>query len=109
MSELIYDKHIFVCTNQRPAVASRRSCGEATGLHLVDCFRAELKARNLPLKIRTQKAGCLDICDHGPTVVIYPEGNFYVGVEPKDVAEIVEQDVVNGKQVERLLLRKKEG
>lgn len=105
--ELIYDKHIFICTNQRVAGSSRKSCGEAHGLELVDAFRKKLKEKNLPLKIRAQKSGCLDICDFGQTIVIYPEGVFYVGVELSDVDEIIEEHIVNDRVVERLRFGKK--
>jgi (2Fe-2S) ferredoxin len=98
----IYDKHIFICVNQRASGASRKSCGEAHGLALVDAFRSAIRLKNLPIRIRAQKAGCLDICDHGPTVAIYPEGTFYVNVQLSDVEEIVEKHLVNGEKVNRL-------
>jgi (2Fe-2S) ferredoxin len=101
---LKFDKHIFVCTNQRPKDAPRKSCGETHGLDLVDEFKKKLKERNLPVKLRAQKAGCLDVCDYGQTVVVYPEGVFYIGVEVKDVAEIIEEHIVNNRPVKRLLL-----
>jgi (2Fe-2S) ferredoxin len=99
-----YNKHIFICINQRVAGAARASCGEANGLQLVDAFKKQLKEKNLPVRIRAQKAGCLDICDFGPTLVIYPEGAFYVGVQVSDVAEIIDEHVINDRPVARLLL-----
>jgi (2Fe-2S) ferredoxin len=99
-----YDKHIFICTNQRAADATRRSCGEAHGLTIVDAFKKKLKERNLKIKVRAQKAGCLDICDYGQTLVVYPEGIFYVGVEPGDVDEIIEEHILNDRPVKRLIL-----
>ncbi len=101
---LKFDKHIFICTNQRPEGAPRKSCGDAHGMAVVDAFKAELKKRHLPIKVRAQRAGCLDICDYGQTIVVYPEGVFYVGVEVKDVAEIVEEHILNNRPVERLVL-----
>lgn len=101
---MIYEKHIFICTNQRADDASRKSCGEAHGLQLVDAFKKKLKELQLPNKLRVQKAGCLDICDFGPTIVIYPEGVFYVGVQLSDVDEIINEHIINNKPVERLKL-----
>ena len=101
---MIYDKHIFICTNQRAEDAARKSCGEAHGLTIVDAFKKKLKERNLPIKLRAQKAGCLDICDFGQTIVIYPEGVFYVGVQLTDIDEIIEEHIVNNRIVERLKL-----
>ncbi|MCW3083393.1 MAG: Sucraseferredoxin family protein [Bacteroidetes bacterium] len=101
---MVYDKHIFICTNQRPETATRKSCGEAHGMEIVDAFKKKLKEKNLPIKLRAQKAGCLDICDFGQTVAIYPEGVFYVGVELSDVDEIIEEHIANNRIVERLRL-----
>ena len=101
---MIYDKHIFVCTNQRPPDALRKSCGESHGLIIVDAFKKRLKELKLPIKIRAQKAGCLDICDFGQTIVIYPEGIFYVGVELGDIDEIINEHIINNRPVERLRL-----
>lgn len=101
---LKYDKHIFICTNQRPAGAARKSCGEAHGLEIVDAFKKKLKEKNLPIKVRAQKSGCLDICDYGQTIVVYPEGVFYVGVEISDVDEIIEEHIINDRPVNRLVL-----
>lgn len=101
---MIYDKHIFICVNQRAEGAPRRSCGEAHGMEIVDAFKKKLKELNLPIKLRAQKAGCLDICDFGQTVVIYPEGVFYVGVELTDVDEIIHEHIINNRVVERLKL-----
>jgi (2Fe-2S) ferredoxin len=101
---MVYDKHIFICVNQRASGATRRSCGEAHGMEIVDAFKKKLKERNLPIKLRAQKAGCLDICDFGQTLVVYPEGVFYVGVELSDVDEIIEEHIVNNRIVQRLYL-----
>ena len=102
---MVFDIHIFVCTNQRTGT-DRLSCGEAHGMDLVTEFKKQVK--NLEgINIRAQRAGCLGICDYGPTVAIYPEGIFYVGVKLSDVTEIVQSHVVNKKPVERLLLKQK--
>jgi (2Fe-2S) ferredoxin len=99
---MVYDVHIFVCSNQRTG-SDRLSCGEAHGLELVGEFKKQTKS--VPnLKIRANKSGCLGICDFGPTVVIYPEGVFYVGVKVDDVKEIVQSHLIEGKPVKRLLL-----
>ena len=104
---MVYDKHIFICTNQRAAGATRKSCGEAHGMEIVDAFKKKLKELNLSIKIRAQRAGCLDICDFGQTLVVYPEGVFYVGVELTDVDEIINEHIVNDRVVERLRFIKK--
>lgn len=52
--------------------------------------------------VRANKAGCLDQCEHGPTVAIYPQGIFYGGVRPSDVSRIIEETVVGGRILEDL-------
>lgn len=110
---MVYDKHIFICVNQREPGAARRSCGEAHGLEIVDAFKKKLKELKLPIKLRAQKAGCLDICDFGQTVAIYPDGVFYVGVEQADVEEIISEHILHNRPVQRLLFenvkQKKDG
>ena len=54
--------------------------------------------------MRANKSGCLDQCEHGPTVVVYPDAVWYGGVTEADVAEIVERHLVGGEPVERLRL-----
>lgn len=106
MSDTIFDKHIFICTNQRAPEAPRKSCGEAHGMSIVEEFRKQLKEKKLPIRVRAQKSGCLDICDFGQTVAVYPDGVFYVNVQLEDVAEIIEEHIANNRPVERLRFRR---
>jgi (2Fe-2S) ferredoxin len=101
---MVFDIHIFVCTNQRTGT-DRLSCGENHGMSLVTEFKKQIKDLDLPLNIRAQRAGCLGICDFGPTVAVYPEGIFYVGVQQSDVTEIIQSHIINKRPVERLLLK----
>jgi len=101
----IFDIHILVCTNQRSGT-EKLSCGEAHGLELVAEFKKQLKDLNSGLKVRANKSGCLGICDLGPTVAVYPQGTFYVGVQKEDVKEIVEAHVIHHTVVQRLVLDK---
>lgn len=99
-----FKHHIFICTNQRPPENPRGSC-DPSGLGLLQLrFKKELAARGLKSGTRANKAGCLDQCEHGPTVVVYPEAVWYGGVTEEDVAEIVESHIVNGVPVKRLML-----
>jgi len=104
MSKPVFEKHLFVCTNQRSR-SEKRSCGEQHGLALTAAFKKSIKDKNLAMPIRAQRAGCLGICDFGPTVAIYPEGTFYVNVQLDDVEEIVQSHIVENKVVKRLLLK----
>jgi len=71
---------------------------------LRDCFKQELKRRKLGVTVRANKAGCLDQCELGPTVVIYPRQIWYGHVRPEDVARIVEETVIGGRVLEDLVI-----
>jgi (2Fe-2S) ferredoxin len=102
---MIYDIHIFVCTNERKN-SPRKSCGEDHGLLLIEKLKAAFQKYNINGKIRIQKSGCLGICDLGPTLAIYPEGTFYVNVQPEDVDELVYTHFIQKQALQRLLLLK---
>jgi (2Fe-2S) ferredoxin len=70
-----------------------------------DAMKKEIKQRGLRGLVRANQSGCLDACAFGPSVVVYPEGVWYGGVTVEDVPEIIESHIINGKPVERLLIR----
>jgi|SRR6476646_8224134 (2Fe-2S) ferredoxin len=98
-----FESHIFICCNQRPEGHPRGCCdpvGQA-GLQLL--FKQKLAARGLKGRVRANKAGCLDQCEHGPNLVVYPDGIWYSHVTPADVDEIIDSHIVGGKPVDRLI------
>lgn len=97
-----YEKHIFVCTNERSPNHLRGCCLNRGGAEIRLAFVNELKDRGLKGIIRANKSGCLDVCELGAAVVIYPAAIWYLGVTSDDVAEIVETSIVNDGVVERL-------
>ena len=97
-----YTKHVFVCTNDKDP--PKKCCGSENGMKLVEAFKAGLTERGLNIEIRAQRAGCLDTCGKGPSVVVYPEGVFYGFVTLDDVNEIIESHLVGDKPVERLVI-----
>ena len=99
-----YQKHVFICINERKE-GSRPSCGEARGMELVHAFKKLIKEKGLQTTLRAQRTGCLDACETGPTIVVYPDGIYYGGVTPADVDEIVTQHLIANKPVERLVIR----
>ena len=99
-----FTSHIFVCCNQR-APGHRRGCCDPEGSEaLRERFKAELKRRNLSPLVRANKAGCLDQCELGPTVVIYPQQIWYGHVTPHDVPRIIDETIVSGRVIEDLLI-----
>ena len=99
-----YQRHIFICTNRRPAGHPKGCCAEKNSELLKDFIKAELHRRGLGALVRANASGCLDACSHGPTVVIYPEGIWYGGVTAADIPELVERHIIRGEVVERLLI-----
>ena len=100
---MVFKKHIFVCTNERPLENPRGSCGNDGGI-LRTAFVQELAKHGLKNKVRANSSGCLDVCSYGPIVVIYPAGIWYKGVTVKDVVEIVEASIIGDCIVSRLQL-----
>src|SRR5579864_4296297 len=99
-----FDKHIFICINQREP-GHPRGCFDPTGEgELQRLFKVKLAQRGLKTLVRANRAGCLDQCELGPTVVVYPEAIWYGKVTPDDVDEIIESHIVGGRPVERLII-----
>jgi (2Fe-2S) ferredoxin len=98
----VFEHHVFVCTNQRPDGAPRPSCAHGGGNEVHAALQKAAKAADLGGRVRINKSGCLDQCEHGPTVVVYPEAVWYGGVKPEDAEEIVREHLLGGKPVERL-------
>ena len=94
---------MFVCINERSADHPKGSCKAKGGVDVRDCLKKELKARGISKDIRANNAGCLDQCEHGVSVVVYPEQVRYGGVTVDDIPELVEKHLVGGEVVERLL------
>lgn len=99
-----FERHVFICTNQRDASAPRGSCTHDGKGELHGLFKEKMAAAGLKNSVRANKAGCLEQCEHGPVVVVYPEQVWYGFVQPADVEEIVREHLVGGHPVERLVL-----
>jgi len=95
---------VFCCTNERPPGHPRGCCLEKGAVELRDYMKARAKALGLK-DVRINIAGCLDRCELGPTMVIYPEGVWYTYRTQADVDEILETHVKGGGRVARLLLQ----
>jgi (2Fe-2S) ferredoxin len=99
-----YQRHVFVCTNER-APGNPKGCCREKGAEAV---RDELKKRlhEIGLKgvVRANNAGCLDQCAAGVTLVVYPEQVWYGHVTVEDVPELIARHIVGGEYVQRLML-----
>lgn len=92
-----FRKHVFVCTTE-----GEGRCATKGSLETFQKFRDEVKARNLT-DILVTRVGCTGQHATGPTVIIHPDGIWYQQVSANEVAEIIEQHLIGGKPVERLL------
>jgi (2Fe-2S) ferredoxin len=97
-------RHVFVCTNERAPDHPKGSCKLRGGVEVRDRLKAELSARGLGKRIRANNAGCLDQCEQGVTVVVYPEQVWYGHVTVDAIPEIIEKHLIGGEVVTRLLL-----
>ena len=94
--------HAFVCH-------WGKTCPAKGSQELVGHLRDKLAARGLQHKVRVTKSGCLSLCDIGPNLVIYPGGVWYSGVQARDLDEILQSHILQGKPVGRLLTPRKAG
>lgn len=97
-----YRHHVFFCTNQRDG--ERQSCEDCGATALRDYAKKRVKELGLAGKdkVRINTAGCLDRCEQGPVVVVYPEGVWYSYVDEEDIDEIIDEHLQHGRVVERL-------
>lgn len=101
----LFKHHIFICINERTSDDPRGSCTAKGSKEIHEAFKNEVKRRGLKGTVRANKAGCMDQCAYGPTVVIYPEGVWYRVANLDDVSEIMERHIDRGEIVERLILK----
>jgi (2Fe-2S) ferredoxin len=100
-----FKKHIFVCMNTREEGHPRGCCDPTGQGELQRSFKVKLAQRGIAnSSVRANKCGCLDQCELGPTVVVYPEAVWYGHVRPEDVDEIIDTHIVGGQPVERLVI-----
>lgn len=99
-----FEKHIFICTNDRTAEDPRGCCKARGSEKIREAFKAEVKRRGLKGRVRANAAGCLDHCEFGPTVVVYPEGVWYHVETEEDVREIMDDHIEGNRIVRRLAI-----
>jgi (2Fe-2S) ferredoxin len=99
-----YRHHVFFCTNEREG--GRQCCGGCGAAGSRDYLKGRVKELGLAGRggVRINAAGCLDRCDEGPVLVVYPEAVWYTYVDQSDLEEILSEHLVAGRPVERLRL-----
>lgn len=93
----LYRSHVLVCGGT--------GCTSSGSAELIECFNKEIEANGLKDEVKVVRTGCFGLCEAGPIVIVYPEGAFYSRMKTSDVRDVVEQHLLNGRLVERLLHR----
>jgi len=92
----IYRAHVLVCGGT--------GCTSSNSEKLIKEFETRLKETNLENEVKVIRTGCFGLCAQGPIVIVYPEGSMYTQVKVEDVQEIVEEHLLKGRLVKRLLI-----
>jgi len=101
-----FEKHIFICENSRSSDHPRGCCQEKKGSEIKMMFKNEIAKMNLVGKVRANGSACLDFCEQGPTVVVYPEGVWYRIDNPeKDIKDIIKEHIIEDKIVDRCVIK----
>jgi len=103
----MYQYHVFCCTNQRPEGHKRGSCGGKGAEKLRNYMKDRAKALGIPAT-RINSAGCLDQCENGPVLVVYPEGIWYRCETEADIEAVLTEHLQQGRPVGRLRLAGRE-
>lgn len=99
-----FQKHIFICNNQRKPDDPRGCCSARGSLDILDYAKGRVRELGLKGKVRVNKAGCLDACEYGPSLVVYPDDVWYSPKTPEDMEEILQEHIQNDRIVERLVI-----
>ena len=84
-------------------------CSSSNSMLIADRMEEEIVKQGLADEVKVVRTGCFGLCALGPVMIVYPEGTFYSRVKPEDVPEIVEEHLLKGRVVDRLVYRESEG
>ena len=100
-----FQKHLFICNNKRTKDDPRGSCSARGSDELLDYAKERIYELGLKGKVRVNKAGCLDACAHGPTMVIYPDDIWYSPKTKEDIEEIINGHIQKNIITDRLVIK----
>ena len=99
-----FQKHLFICNNKRTEDDPRSSCCARGSDDLLGYAKERIHELGLKGKVRVNKAGCLDACAYGPTMVIYPDDVWYSPKTKEDIEEIITEHIQNNRITDRLVI-----
>ena len=94
---MIYRSHVLVCAGT--------GCTSSNSLRIIENFHKKLEETGYDKEVQVIRTGCFGLCAAGPIVVVYPEGVYYSHVKPEDVEEIVNEHIIKGRPVQRLIYK----
>ncbi|MBS0321863.1 MAG: (2Fe-2S) ferredoxin domain-containing protein [Proteobacteria bacterium] len=97
-----FKRHVFFCCNQRDNGEACCADRGAVAMQKYAKDRVKKLGASGPGNVRINKSGCLDRCEEGPVLVVYPDAVWYTYVDQSDIDEIIERHVIGGEVVERL-------
>ena len=98
MSHTPYEKHVFVCTQQKPDGIP--SCAAAGGEALLEKLRADVAEAGLLGRVHVASCGCVGLCERGPNVLVQPDGAWYTHVAPAETGRLVAEHLAGGRPLE---------
>jgi (2Fe-2S) ferredoxin len=102
--DLLYNPHIFMCLDEKGIGSGRGCCADKGVMELFAHMRGYAK-QNGVTGIRINRSNCLDRCELGPIMVVYPEGTWYAVRTKEDVEKIVRNHIIEGHRVEQLVVQ----
>jgi (2Fe-2S) ferredoxin len=100
-----FQKHLFICNNDRGPDNPKGCCASAGSPALLDYMKKRVHELGLKGIVRINKAGCLDACQYGPSMVVYPDDTWYAPRTNEDMEEILQEHVQNNRIVDRLVIQ----
>ena len=104
MKKAGFKRHVFVCLNERDRSDPKGCCKHRGSELIFKALKVGAAKAGLDGEVRINRAGCLDHCEYGPSVVVYPEAVWYHVPSVEDAQEVLCEHIVGGRVVERLLM-----
>ena len=106
MTNKFFERHVFFCTNKRPEGHPKGCCASKNSTVLRAYMKKKTKELVSDKKIRINASGCLDHCEFGPTLVVYPDNVWYSCKTQEDVDQVINEHLINDRIAENLQIKK---